>query len=50
MLGATKKNHSQKGRMTMKKRNDKGIDCVNLHKEPLQIWTLEGPEEQIQVG
>jgi len=36
--------------MTMKKRNYKGIDYVNLHKKPLQIRTLEGLEEQIQVG
>jgi len=50
MLGATKKNHSKKDRMTMKQRNYKGIDCVNLHKEPLQIRTLEGLEEQIQVS
>jgi hypothetical protein len=34
----------------MKQRNYEGIDCINLHKEPLQIRTLEGLEEQIQVG
>ena len=43
-------NHSKKHRMTVKQRNYKGIDCVNLHKEPLQIRTLEGLEEQIEVS
>jgi hypothetical protein len=49
-LRATKKNHSQKDRLIIKQRNYKGIDYVNLHKEPLQIRTLEDLEEQIQVG